>query len=574
MSKYDEKYEAEGAEAPRSQVRGIIQQLNDEKPSKEKNREVVVRPDGTKVVRVTKKRRVVVSDAEKRRAGRRSFMWMMLAAFAVCFIGVAFLLFRMSQMSGEAYVQSKAEELKQAWGAESVRLLGSGVEGSEFHLSAIVAEFPAGSIIEHVSLSDIAGELDTASFFTQVLAADKMTVGRAEIRLNPAARELQMPLFQGKNLWKIRRVECESLQISMGDIAVVTDARSYLYHPRPADTTVCSLVLSGGTLQLKGMQQIRIRESKFLLSPLGVEEFSLNGTTDRANSSTHAESTSLSICGRIGIGESLAGPFEFDSDGMPFSAFTQDRFGGILTARTLQQAVGREHSLARILLPLDTPAPVYSGEFLLQSICLNGFPVQDMITQHMESLKRGPYQPPVIPRGRLRLQTEGGKLSVEFPENQVEERDLMSLHGTLSLDESNSISGTMSIGVPSILTHAEYADGKSDPIFTENAGLAWVTAQLSGTVNVPADNSATLHAEAEEARRSRPGRLDLDQMDFSKISNQIKRDREALDRMDNATLPTTTPSDQTQEEDIYGTPASKGSLDMSSPLDAAKGIFD
>lgn len=572
MSKYDEKYEAAGEEASQSQVRGIIQQLNDEKPSHEKSREVVVRPDGTKVVRVTKKRRVLVSEADKRKAGRRSFMWMMLGAFAICFIGVAVLLFRMSQMSGEHFVQSRAEALKEAWGAESVQLIGNGVEGTEFHLSGLVADFPAGSLVEHVELSDISGELDTSTFFTQVLVADKVTVGRAEIRLNPDARTLSMPLFQGEELWKIRRIECDSMQVKMGDAAVVADAHSYLYHPRPDDRTACSLVLTGGTLQLKGMQLIRIRESKFLLSPRGVDEFSLSGTTDHVSDAAGAESTSLAVSGRIGVGASLAGPFEFDSDGMPLSDFTQGRFGHILTARTLPQAVGKEHSRARILLPLETEAPVFSGEFLLQQICLSGFPVQLMITQHMESLKRGPYQPPIIPRGRLRLQPDGGKLTVEFPEHQVEERDLMSLNGTLSLDAQNNISGKMNIGVPAILTHAEYADGKSDPVFTESAGLAWVTAELSGTVNVPADNSAMLHAQAEEARSSRPGRMNLEEVDFSKISKQIQRDRETLESVENATLPTSpssTPKPQ-GEDNIFGKP---GSLDMSSPLDN-KGIFD
>lgn len=572
MSKYDEKYEAAGEEASQSQVRGIIQQLNDEKPSHEKSREVVVRPDGTKVVRVTKKRRVLVSEADKRKAGRRSFMWMMLGAFTICFIGVAVLLFRMSQMSGEHFVQSRAEALKEAWGAESVQLIGNGVEGTEFHLSGLVADFPAGSLVEHVELSDISGELDTSTFFTQVLVADKVTVGRAEIRLNPDARTLSMPLFQGEELWKIRRIECDSMQVKMGDAAVVADAHSYLYHPRPDDRTACSLVLTGGTLQLKGMQLIRIRESKFLLSPRGVDEFSLSGTTDHVSDAAGAESTSLAFSGRIGVGASLAGPFEFDSDGMPLSDFTQGRFGHILTARTLQQAVGKEHSRARILLPLETEAPVFSGEFLLQQICLSGFPVQLMITQHMESLKRGPYQPPIIPRGRLRLQPDGGRLTVEFPEHQVEERDLMSLNGTLSLDAQNNISGKMNIGVPAILTHAEYADGKSDPVFTESAGLAWVTAELSGTVNVPADNSAMLHAQAEEARSSRPGRMNLEEVDFSKISKQIQRDRETLESVENATLPTSpssTPEPQ-GEDNIFGKP---GSLDMSSPLDN-KGIFD
>lgn len=581
MHKYDEKYAAAGAEATTSHVRGIIQQMNEGKPSKEKSREVVVRPDGTKVVRVTKKRRVLVSDAEKRKAGRRTFMLILLGGFALCFLGVAVLLFRMSQMSGESYVQSRADELKRAWGAESVTLLGSGVEGTTFHLSGLVVDFPADSLVQHAELTDITGDLDTVSFFNRRLTGDKLTIGRAEIRLNPEARTLRMPHFQGEDLWKFRRVECDNFHVSMGDIAKVKDARCYMYHPRATDKTVSSLVLSGGTLELRGMKLIRLSESKWLLTLRGVEEFSLKGTTDRPNEPAGRGNTSLGVYGRIPEGESLAGPFEFDSDGMALSEFTEGRFGNILTARTAQQVVGREHSQALILLPLESAAPQFSGDFLLKQICLNGFPVQQLITSHMESGKRSVYQPAVIGQGHVRLQPDGANLEVIFPENQVEERDLMSLEGNLALDADNTISGKVSIGIPAILTHAEYADGKPDPIFRENAGTAWVEAELSGTVNVPSDNSAVLVAQTEEARKARPGRLDLDAVDFAKVSDRIRRDRELFEQVEGGEAPAAPAGDessapaaprpqrQQMEEDLFGT----GSLDMSSPLDS-KGVFD
>lgn len=582
MSKYDERYTAAGPEEGSTHVRGIIQQINDEKPSKEKKREVVVRPDGSKVVRVTKKRRVVVSESEKRKAGRRSFVFILLGVFAVCFIGIVMLLFRMSQMSGEAYVQSKAEELKQAWGAESVVLLGSGIEGTSFHLSGLVAEFPADSLVQHVELSDISAELDTASFFTRVLTTAQIQIARAEIRLNPDAKQMQMPLFRGPDLWKIRRVECDSVHVKMGDKVSLTDAHSYLYYPRPSDKTVCSLGFSGGVLQLRGMQPIRMSDAKMLLSQRGVEEFYAKGTTDRANQGAGKEHTSLTISGRIEAGNSLAGPFEFDSDGMLFSDFTDGRFGRVLTARTAQQAIGREHSGARILLPLENNAPVFDGEFLLKQISLNGFPMLMMLTEHLEPGKRSVYQPATIAQGRIILKHEGDKLIAELPEHQVEERDLMTLFGYISLNADNDVSGILHIGIPAVLTHAEYADGKADPLFEENAGMAWMTAELNGSIGLPGDNSALLNAQAEEARRTRPGRLNLDEVDFAKVSARIQKDREVFEQSDTPAAPQedtssaepsspSVPASQRQqvEQELFGT----GSLDMGSPLDT-KSVFD
>ena len=64
----DDKYADD--EEDLTQVRSIIKQLNEEKPSQEREREVITRADGTKMVRVTKKRRVMLTSADKRRRNR------------------------------------------------------------------------------------------------------------------------------------------------------------------------------------------------------------------------------------------------------------------------------------------------------------------------------------------------------------------------------------------------------------------------------------------------------------------------------------------------------------------------
>lgn len=578
MSKYDSKYSEVGEEGGNSHVRGIIQQLNQEKPSKEKSREVVVRPDGTKVIRVTKKRRVLVSDDEKRKAGRRSFMLILLGAFVVCFALVAVLLFRMSLLAGEAYVQQQSDVLKRAWGAETVALSGAGVEGTEFHLSGLVAEFPEGSLIRRVSLTDVSATLDIATFFSGLLQGDKISVARADIVYDAAVDTLSVARFQGKDLWKFNRVECDEFNVKStageDSVLAVSNAHAYLYYPRRNDRSSCALVVSGGAVQVKGMQNIRLKDAKFYIAPTGVEEFSLSGTTDRVTEAAGHEQTSLTITGRMNEGDALGGPFEFDADNMRFEDFTKGRLENIFTARTMLQAVGRDRSRSRILLPFHRDAPVFSGEFALKNICLKGFPVETNILRHIESEKRKNYLPPVISRGHVVLSSEGETMSLTLPESQVEERDLLYLRGRIELSASNEISGNVDFGLPAILTHAEYADGKPDPIFRENAGVAWVTVALSGTVNLPSDNSAQLEAEAEAARSSRPGRLQLDDVNFDKVANQLKRDREVLQSVEDGT-PTQSPAEGTpNRKDDLDSQIRGRSLDaFDSPLDA-KGIFD
>ena len=63
MSKHNDKYTREGDDD--SQVRTIIRRLNVDRPAQEKSREVVVRADGTKAIRVTKKRKMMMTNEER-----------------------------------------------------------------------------------------------------------------------------------------------------------------------------------------------------------------------------------------------------------------------------------------------------------------------------------------------------------------------------------------------------------------------------------------------------------------------------------------------------------------------------
>ena len=94
MGHKDDKYGEE--EENLTQVRSIIKHLNEEKPAQERAREVVVRADGSKVVRVTKKRRVMMSSADVRRRNRKHILYLLAGCLVLLMAGGAYLLFRMS----------------------------------------------------------------------------------------------------------------------------------------------------------------------------------------------------------------------------------------------------------------------------------------------------------------------------------------------------------------------------------------------------------------------------------------------------------------------------------------------
>ncbi|MGN0837166.1 MAG: hypothetical protein ACI4OS_06950, partial [Akkermansia sp.] len=137
-----------------------------------------------------------------------------------------------------------------------------------------------------------------------------------------------------------------------------------------------------------------------------------------------------------------------------------------------------------------------------------------------------------ITRSWVKLQRNGEHLTLEIPEDALVERDLIALRGCMELNEHNELSGHLDYGMPTILTHAEYADGKSDPIFREDAGLAWLCTKISGTTRLPQDDSAALETAAQAARAGRAERLSLEDVDFDQISDNLRRQKELLQQID------------------------------------------
>lgn len=525
MSKHDDRYSRESDDD--SQVRSIIRQLNEEKPSKEKSREVVVRPDGTKVVRVVKKRKILMTNEEKNRRSRRVFMLGLLVFFLIVGAFGAFFAFRMSSMSGEGYLSEKSKALQEAWGASSVRCHGASIEGMEMGIASIVAEFPEDSMIERVELSKVKADLDTASFFTGVLTGDSLSIARATIQLRADAKKLDIPLQRGSDLWKFRRVSCDELNITIGAVGdsasplSIQGTTAYMYRSS-GDSSARVAILRGGMLHLRGWKAMEIREAKLQVTPLALEDINLRGTVDTSRAKAEDEPNSeITISGSIAAGAPLQGPFLLDSDNMNFADFTAGRFVQFFAATTVAGGRGKSKPTAQITLPFDSERPEFQGSFKLKDIRITTFPALMLLTEHMEPGKRRQYRPPYIYSGVARIEPSDGGLALRVSEGDMKERDLLSLRMDLTVNAANELSGSVDYGIPALLTHVEYPDGLADPIFKDDGENAWLSTQVSGMANHPTDDSDAVDRRAEEARRNRPPRTPFDQLNVDVLNERL-----------------------------------------------------
>ena len=520
MAEVEDKYADD--EENLSQVRSIIKHLNEDKPSAVRSREVVVRADGTKVVRVTKKRKVMLTSADKRRKLRRHALLVASVCLLVSLVCGAFLFYRMATMSSSAYVEGKIAELQQTWGAENVQLGAAEINGTSFSLSSLVAEFPEDNMLQRVELSGVHAKLSLATFLHGRLTGDSLEVERAVLVLRNG-EIMKMPTQNGADMWRFTRVDCKDFSVLYADDAqaplALRNAGAYMYYPSRSRVS-SAVMLRGGTLNIRGWRTVRITEGKVHVSAGGVEDFSFSGTTDIAGDETEQRRTSISFSGDILQGASMYGPFATGADNMSLGDFTDGRLESFFAGRTVAPSYGKLNGKFTMKLSADS-APRFSGELALKNISLRSFPALMSITEHIEHSKRGLYNPISISRGHVNLSHDGDSLVVELPYGAVVERDLASLRGRMVLNAANELSGEMDYGVPMMLARVEYPDGQPDPIFQPNGEWAVLRTCLSGNGSVPADDMAEVEARAEMARRNRPARIPFDQLDVNRLSEQM-----------------------------------------------------
>lgn len=521
MSKHNDKYTLEGDDD--SQVRTIIRRLNEDRPAQEKSREVVVRADGTKAIRVTKKRKMMMTNEERSRRSRRSFVMILLGGLLLCIVFVAFFMYRMASMTGADYLSKQEAALTEAWGAKQVRCSGASIDGMELSIANIVAEFPESAFLQRVELTNVKAALAASTFLSGKIKADELSIARASVVLSPAARQLEMPRQKGKDLWKIKRVVCEDLNLTFGGSeadspVVLRQAPAYMYGPTGARV----VMLNGGLMMMRGWKPISLTEGKMRITPTSVEDISLRGTTDPSRRKADGRpETTVHISGAIAGDSSLAGPLMLDADNMNFAEFTNGAFAHFFAAYTDAIAKGSQKPLAYITLPIETTAPRFSGVFHVKDVRITAFPAMMIFTEHIDPKYRKRYMPPMISKGSVTLSEADGNISLVIAENDMEERDLISLRAKVTVDAANQLSGTMDYGLPAILTRVEYPDGLSDPMFREDGRNAWFCTQVSGPANQPTDNAEQLDVAAEGPRKLRPARTPFDTLDVERLSQRI-----------------------------------------------------
>lgn len=134
----------------------------------ERRREVVVRPDGSKVIRVEKRRRTYSDDqrdAKQAMLKNKRFLiglciLVLLAAGALA----GTYMYRLTSFNTEEFAGRLQADLSAAWGGD-VKISGMAVDGLTMKASRIRVSFPEDSCLSFVAMEGISGEISAVPLF-------------------------------------------------------------------------------------------------------------------------------------------------------------------------------------------------------------------------------------------------------------------------------------------------------------------------------------------------------------------------------------------------------------------------
>lgn len=472
------------------------------RPDEDPNGELVTRADGSRAIRVRKKkRRSHQPHKEERRKQLRSRMLQVSGGLILLLLALF--------GAGVAIVFANSAPFREGLVRKISLCSGADADLSQFRMnptsanaSALTLAWPAGNVLGNLKLRGITAKISPVSFLGKAMTGEEASASEGTLTLRipqageptretPAAAEGIQPvsfdhysipkfhLFAGDPLaWQIRLLGSEAT-----------------FTPRnPGERP--QLLLSSGNIDIKGWPKLRMDRShiefrgdeadiigmrlRHETDPRGV--FELSGTvspfaTDRA-STLAVQLDSYLVSG-------IAGP----------------ELGRLFSGRIDTVASSNSNYLS--FTPSQEPEASLSVTFsnsLANSIEITGFPFLFALSQTLndEWFARPVFDAEI--RGILRR--ANGNVSLE--NLNLENKSRMALRGELTMTPDRKLSGRLEVGVAEGMIEAS-ENTRLDSLFgPPRDGFRWLTLTIQGNANSPADNFKDLYNSTASADSSAP----------------------------------------------------------------------
>ncbi len=478
----------------------------------ERRREVVVRPDGSKVIRVEKRRRTYNDDRQDSKQAvlknKRFLIGLCILVLLVAGALAGTYMYRLSSFNTEEFADRLQADLSAAWGGE-VKISGMAMDGLTMKASRVRISFPEDSCLSFVAMEGISGEISAVPLFMGKIRGEGLNVSRAVIGLRPGFVKFAVPQTNRELPFVFRRYTAPRLEVGYAhgteefalernDAPLYMTAEAYIRTSGNGTEPEYVLDLSQQKLKIKGWPLMGVDSGSVILNGSGVKQLTFSGFLDKGRLLNKPTDLSpFMITGNFPLGTDFRHQaWTLTGRNFDLASLLGDDFSSVLKVQAGEQEGDEKHELK-----LDFALPVtaeqkrpslkgYSGSVIKATmIRLPVLRLLAAMTARNTEI-RLPYSSPVFTSGSFLLESDGTGRSASLKEISLFEQGFLGVTGVL-YSNGASLTGKLVFKIPSYM-----ADVRKLPSGVTQEGHEMILpVKISGTPAFPQDNSAGMLQE-------------------------------------------------------------------------------
>ncbi len=475
----------------------------------ERRRTVVTRADGTKVVRVEKRRRTYddSEQSEKKNALQNKKFLIGLCLVILLTIGgmVGGYMYRLTTFNTQDFVNHLKTELAESWGGQ-IELRDVALDGRSIKATRVNVTFPENSCLSFVSLEGVSGELSMSSIFMGKIKGESLNVSKAIVGLRPGYVKFEVPRT-GKELpFSFKRYTSPRLEVGYAHDSVpfelnksggafFTSAEAYVRLSKPGVSGEYVFDLSEQKLKIKGWPLMAIDTGSIIVDSEGIKQLNLSGKLDQGRLTAQSgNSTPLAIKGVFRMGRS----FDHQVWTLTGRNFDLTQLLGSTFSPMLKVQMGQAEVKDKLETNLTFALPVGENQVrpafkgnsgTVTRAALLRLPVYRFLTAiTSRKAEMGvSYSTPVLSTGSFSMETNGLEGNAILKDINLTEQSFLTMNGSLVAKEGK-LTGNLKFTLPAYMLDMS----KQSPDVVQEGNDVIVNVRVGGSTVTPEDNSAAM----------------------------------------------------------------------------------
>lgn len=452
--------------------------------------ELVIREDGTQVVRMRRKKRRSNQPIETERKSQIKFRILQISALLILLLLALF-------GASSAIIFANSALFREGLSKKIAASSGASAELHQFRMNptsanaaALTLTWPDDNSLESLALRGLKADISPISFLGKSMIGKEVSAAEGTLILRISSSNLQPKEFPSpKEISPVRfgHYMIPKFHIMIGDPTSASirlrDSEATFLPQNPAQHP--QLLLTRGDVSITGWPKLRMERSHIELRGMDAEIVSMRLKHENDSGGTFQLSGTISPHDK-----NRASTLAVQLQSFLLSGITGPRLDRLFSGRidTLPSTSSNFLTFTPGQIPASSLSVTFSNA-VTSTIDVGGFPFLSALSKSMNDKW---FANPVFDseiRGILR-RIDG---SVTISDLNLESKDRMALRGTIAVTPHGELSGELEVGIAEGMIKTSENQRLESAFSPPKEGFRWITLKIGGNTKTPTDNFKELY---------------------------------------------------------------------------------